>query len=113
MAAPACRQDRDFRYREPEAAAAAQRRIVLVTITCDLKVPYRQFFQSLFERPNAIPVIEAILGTKLTQGNSTEVFTDELLAALTDAYREAAANPGIQIIEVRERKQISRIRPRS
>ena len=89
--------------------------IVLVTITYDLKVPYMQFFRSVFERraPNAIPVIEAILGTKLTQGNSTKVFADELLAALTDAYREAAATPEIQVIEVRATEQFSRIRPRS
>jgi hypothetical protein len=89
--------------------------IVLVTITCDLKVLYMQFFRSVFERraPNAIPVIEAILGTKLTQGNSTKVFAGELLVALTDAYREAAANPEIEVIEVRAREQISRIRPRS
>jgi hypothetical protein len=50
-----------------------------------------QLFRSVFERraPEAIPAVEAALGTKITQGNSTRAFTEELLTAMTDAYRQA------------------------
>ena len=34
----------------------------------------------------------------LTQGNATRAFTEELLTALTDAYRQAHANPETQEI---------------
>ena len=54
-----------------------------------------QFFRSVFERraPEAIPTVEAALGTKITQGNPTRAFTQELLTTLTDAYRQAHASP--------------------
>jgi hypothetical protein len=54
-----------------------------------------QFYRSVFERraPEAIPAVETALGVKITQGNSTRVFTEELLTALTAAYRLAAGNP--------------------
>ena len=75
--------------------------VALVTITCDVKSSYMQFFRSVFERraPDAIPAVEAALGTKLTQGNSTRAFTEQLLTALTGAYRQAHANPEIQLAE--------------
>jgi hypothetical protein len=71
--------------------------VALVTITCDVKSGYMQFFRSVFERraPEAIPAVEAALGTRITQGNSTRAFTAELLTALTNAYRQAHANPEI------------------
>jgi hypothetical protein len=74
----------------------------LVTITCDVKSSYIQFFRSVFERraPEAMPAVEAALGAKITQGNSTRVFTEELLTALTNAYREAHDNPEIQVVEL-------------
>jgi hypothetical protein len=66
--------------------------VALVTINCDIKSVYMQFYRSAFERraPSAIERVEAILGTKLVQGNATRAFPDALLEALTDAYREAA-----------------------
>ena len=69
--------------------------VALVTITCDVKSSYMQFFRSVFERraPEAIREVEAALGTKITHGNSTRAFTEELLTALTDAYRQADASP--------------------
>ena len=76
--------------------------VALVTITCDVKSSYMQFFRSVFERraPEAMPAVEAALGAKITQGNSTRVFTEELLTALTNAYREAHDNPEIQVVEL-------------
>jgi hypothetical protein len=87
--------------------------VALVTITCDVKSSYMQFFRSVFERraPEAIPAVEAALATKITHGNSTRDFTEELLTALTDAYRQAHANPEIQFGEavvVRERRYTQR-----
>ena len=72
-----------------------------VAITCDVKSSYMQFFRSVFERraPEAMPAVEVALGAKITQGNSTRVFTEELMTALTNAYREAHDNPEIELIE--------------
>lgn len=69
--------------------------VALVIIALDVKSTYIQFYRSVFDRraPEAIPAVEAALGAKVTQGNSTRVFTEDLLAALTAAYRQAAANP--------------------
>lgn len=69
--------------------------VALVTIYIDRKSSYMQFSRSVFERrtPEAIPAVEAALGTTLTQGNTTRAFTEELLTALTGAYRRAHANP--------------------
>ena len=55
--------------------------VALVTITCDLRSSYMQFFRSVFERraPEAIPAVEAALGAKISQGNSTRAFTEQLL----------------------------------
>lgn len=72
--------------------------VALVIISCDAKSGSMQFWRSVFERraPEAIPAVEAALGAKMTQGNATRAFTEELLTALTDAYRQAHANPEIQ-----------------
>jgi hypothetical protein len=88
--------------------------VALVTITCDVKSSYMQFFRSVFERraPEAMPAVEAALGAKITQGNSTRVFTEELLTALTKAYREAHNNPEIQVFELRDRQYESVLRVR-
>ena len=66
----------------------------MVTINCDLKSVYMQFYRSVFERcaPLAIPEVEAVVGAKITQGNSTRTFPEGLLTALTDAYRQAVAS---------------------
>jgi hypothetical protein len=72
--------------------------VALVIISCDAKSSSMQFYRSVFERraPEAIPAVEAALGAKMTQGNATRAFTEELLTALTDAYRQAHANPETQ-----------------
>lgn len=69
--------------------------VVLVNINCDAKSWYMQFFRSVFERrvPGAIPAVEEILGTRISQGNAARTVRQELLNALTDAYRQALANP--------------------
>lgn len=52
-----------------------------------------QVFRSVFERraPQTLARIETLLGQRdrIGQGNYVRAVTDELLAALTDAYREA------------------------
>ena len=40
--------------------------------------------------PKALPAVEAALGTELRQGNAARELSDDLLDALTSAYREAA-----------------------
>lgn len=55
-----------------------------------------QLWRSVFEKraPSSIAVIEALIAPlKIGQGNTTKVISDELLAGLTDAYREAAPPP--------------------
>jgi hypothetical protein len=74
--------------------------VALVIISCDARSSSMQFWRSVFERraQEAIPAVEAALGAKLTQGNATRAFTEELLTALTVAYRQAHANPETQEI---------------
>ena len=57
--------------------------------------PRIQFFRSVYESqaPNSIERIEALIGTRLGQGNYAAAISDELLDALTDAYREANGLP--------------------
>jgi TIR domain-containing protein len=58
---------------------------------------YLQFWRSVFERraPLALPRVEGIISPKtLGQGTWTSIISEELLAALADAYREAMANHG-------------------
>jgi hypothetical protein len=66
--------------------------VALVTINCDTKSVYMQFYRSAFERraPGTIERVEGILSTRLVQGNATRTFPDSLLEVLADAYREAA-----------------------
>jgi len=63
----------------------------LVSIYNDIKSAYVQFWRGVFERraPQSIAAVETALGAELKQGNATREVTDELLAALTKAYREA------------------------
>jgi hypothetical protein len=58
---------------------------------------YVQFWRSVFERraPLALPRVERIISPRaLGQGTWTPKISEELLAALTEAYREARANQG-------------------
>lgn len=63
----------------------------LVTIYNDLKSAYVQFWRGVFERraPLSIPAVEAAAGIELKRGNWTPHISDELLDALTHAYKEA------------------------
>ena len=72
--------------------------IALVTITCDVKSSYMQFFRfpsSSGALPEAIREVEAALGAKITHGNSTRAFTEELLTwhPAPTAKRTPARNP--------------------
>jgi len=64
----------------------------LVSIACDVRSAYVQFWRSVFERcaPQSIALVEAELGAELKQGNSAHEFPEPLIKALTQAYREAA-----------------------
>lgn len=52
-----------------------------------------QFWRSVFERraPESLPRVERVAPVRVGQGNSTREVSDELLGALTEAYREAAS----------------------
>jgi hypothetical protein len=52
-----------------------------------------QFWRSVFERraPESLPRVEHVAPVRVGQGNSTREVSDELLEALTEAYREAAS----------------------
>jgi hypothetical protein len=66
----------------------------LVTIWCDKSGGHVQFWRSVFERlaPNSLPLVEAAAAPALvTGGGNTRIVSDDLLDALTAAYREAAA----------------------
>jgi hypothetical protein len=54
---------------------------------------YLQFWRSVFERraPKTLSRVERIAPVQIGQGNTTREVSDELLEALTDAYREAAS----------------------
>jgi hypothetical protein len=54
---------------------------------------YLQFWRSVFERraPETLSRVERIAPVQIGQGNTTREVSDELLEALCDAYREAAA----------------------
>jgi hypothetical protein len=55
--------------------------------------PYIQFWRSVLKRraPETLSRVERIAPVQIGQGNSTREVSDELLEALTDAYREAAS----------------------
>jgi hypothetical protein len=66
----------------------------LVTVWCDKGGGHVQFWRSVFERraPNSLPLVEAAAApAAVTAGGNTRIVSDELLEALTAAYREAAA----------------------
>lgn len=52
-----------------------------------------QFWRSVFERraPETLPLVEQVAPVRVGQGNTTDDLSDELLEALTAAYREAAS----------------------
>jgi len=65
----------------------------LVTIWKDTRSSYLQFWRSVFERraPRSLSAVEAATGEAgVRQGNVVYEVSDELLAALTAAYEEAA-----------------------
>jgi hypothetical protein len=65
----------------------------LVTIYNDRGTPSLQFWRSVFERraPENLPRVEEVTHGRVGQGNTISEVSDELLEALTDAYREAAS----------------------
>ncbi len=66
----------------------------LVTIYNDANLAYLQFWRSVFERraPKSLVRVNALLAPdEVRQGNAMTDVSQELLDALTDAYREAAA----------------------
>lgn len=64
----------------------------LVSIYCDNGNAYLQFWRSVFDRraPGHIAQVEALAGTQIRQGNTIREFPEPLLAALDQAYRQAA-----------------------
>jgi TIR domain len=65
----------------------------LVSIYKDTRSSYLQFWRSVFERraPRSLTAVEAAVGgRRVRQGNVVYEVSDELLAALTAAYEEAA-----------------------
>src|ERR1035441_785406 len=56
----------------------------LVSIACDVRSVYVQFWRSVFERcaPQSTALVEAELRAELKQGNSTHEFPEPLLEAL-------------------------------
>ena len=65
----------------------------LVTIYNDRGTPSLQFSRSVFERraPENLPRVEEVTNRRVGQGNTIYEVSDEVLEALTDAYREAAS----------------------
>lgn len=55
--------------------------------------PSLQFWRPVFERraPESLPRVEQVAPVQVGQGNTTSEVSDELLEALTEAYREAAS----------------------
>jgi hypothetical protein len=65
----------------------------LVTIYKDTRSSYLQFWRSVFERraPRSLAAVEAAVGEAgVRQGSTVREASDDLLAALTAAYEEAA-----------------------
>jgi hypothetical protein len=65
----------------------------LVAIYNDRGTPSLQFWRSVFERraPESLPRVEQLATVEVGQGKTTYEVSEELLEALTDAYREAAS----------------------
>ena len=75
----------------------------LVTIWND-QGAYLSFWRSVFLRraPDSLARVEELAApTRVGQGTTTKAITDELLAAVADAYREAAAGR-VQVVDRRE-----------
>ncbi len=68
----------------------------LITIWNWMGTPTISFWRSVFERraPTSLPAVEACIAPiTVGQGNTTQQITEDLLTALTQAYREAAGGP--------------------
>jgi TIR domain len=68
----------------------------LVTIYKDTRSSYLQLWRSVFERraPGSLAAVEAAIGDPgVRRGSTVREASDELLAALTAAYEEAATGP--------------------
>ena len=65
----------------------------LVTVYNYSGTPSLQFWRSVFERraPESLPRVEQASGVQVGKGNTINEVSNELLEALTDAYREAAS----------------------
>jgi hypothetical protein len=65
----------------------------LVTVYNDRGISSLQFWRSVFERraPERLPKVEQVAPVQIGQGNTAYEVSDQLLEALTDAYREAAS----------------------
>jgi hypothetical protein len=65
----------------------------LVTIYNYSGTPSLQFWRSVFERraPDSLPRVEQVAPVEIGKGNTIYEVSDELLRALTEAYREAAS----------------------
>ena len=65
----------------------------LVTIYNYSGTPSLQFWRGVFERraPESLPLVEQLALVRVGQGTVTYEISDELLDALTDAYREAVS----------------------
>ncbi len=61
----------------------------LVTMYNDRGTPSLQFWRSVFERraPESLPRVEQLATVEVGQGKTTYEVSEELLEALTDAYR--------------------------
>lgn len=66
----------------------------LATVYLSPKGVYLQLWLTVFTRraPNAVPAVERALAGPIKYGQRITVITDELLEALTSAYREAAGS---------------------
>ncbi len=67
----------------------------LITIWNWMGTPTISFWRSVFDRraPTALPMVEACIAPMTVgQGNTTQRITEDLLAALKEAYREAASS---------------------
>jgi hypothetical protein len=71
----------------------------LVTIYADSRPGPLQFWPSVFERraPRSIDPVQAALGAELTRGKFTASVSEQLLAALTNAYREAVSGTAAHV----------------
>jgi hypothetical protein len=85
-----------FRTSSADHLTAGSFRSFLSSTIWNFKAPSICVFRSVFDRPapSSIPRVEALISpTGIGQGNQIYNISDELLDALTDAYREALLTP--------------------